>query len=898
MLNDETPPIHLLYVEDNLFQKEIIRKMFLLQSDIRITLKEAGTLKECLECCKFSSLDIVIMDLNLPDSLGVNSIKVFKEKFPYIPLMVLTSNDEIELMKEAANFGVHEFMVKGTFDENLLARQVLFCFEKSKLEKKLREKDLKYRFIVENLHEGFLIVNKEGIITYANERITSMLDYTEGEMIGTPFVQIVNPLSNGKSDLFLRKFLHNENFRHAFQLIKKDGTSISVNSSSKSMTDDKGEYNGFTMLIEDLSHREKTEAELSRLASYPHLNPSPIDEIDSTGKVIFQNKASMNLFKDLPVLKFDHPWLEGVNKIIEDFKTFDISHHLRKVSVEGKFYNQYLHYLPETNSIRIYGTDVTALEQIKGDFSEKSLFYQKLINTIPLPIYYKDLEGHYQICNKAFEKFFNTYSSGFLGKTVFDILSENDAKLQAEKDKELYRDQKDQIYQGCYTDLNGKTSDIIINKAIYRDSRDQIAGLIGVITDITQQKQIEEQIKESESLYRAMVEIPFAMICRWKPDTTLTFVNTAYAQSFGLPREELIGRKWIDLVPPGAKPKLMEKCGSLLNEPRMHSQEHKFETSSGVAWTIWTDFPIFDDKGLLLQYQSIGQDITSSKKAEEELKKAYEELSRVQGQILQSEKLASIGQLAAGVAHEINNPVGFVMSNISTLKEYITSFIQILNEYEQALKHISENRQTDFFRVISTIREHREKIDMDFILKDIPQLISESLDGTRRIKEIVQSLKSFARTDDAQIKDYDINEGIEATLKIVWNELKYKCELVKNLAPLPSIRCYPGQLNQVFMNMLVNAAQAIEDKGTITISSKYEKDFVIVKISDTGKGISQENLSRVFDPFFTTKAPGKGTGLGLSISYGIIQRHKGSIDVESEEGKGTVFTVKIPDTGL
>lgn len=898
MHKDFNSAIRLLYVEDNVFQKEMIRKMFLLQSTIRIELHEVGNLKDCLDFCKYCPVDVVIMDLNLPDSLGINTIKVFKEYFQYIPVMILTSNDEIDLMKDAATFGVNEFMVKGTFDENLLSRQVLFCFEKSKLEKRLREKDRRYKFVLENLHEGFLIVNKTGFVTYANEKIAFMLYYSEEEMIGSPFLNFVNPLSQEKSESFLKEYWSGQKSRHDFQLVKKDKTSLSVNISSKTLMDDKGEYNGFTMLVEDLSERKKTEAELSRLATYPNLNPSPIDEIDYTGKILFQNRASLRLFKDLSVLQFDHPWLKGVEKIIEQFKSTDLPQHLRKVCVDDRYYNQYLHYLPETNSIRIYGTDVTALEQVKEDLSEKTLFYQKLMNTTPLPIYYKDLQGHFLGCNQAFERFIGLQKEVILGKTINDLLSKEDAEFQCEKDKELYRENKDQIYQANYHDKSGRSLYLIMHKAVYRDSHDLVAGLIGVIVDITEQKQFEEKIRENEALFRAMVEIPFARICRWKPDTTLTFVNTAYANSFGLSTEALVGKKWMDLVTEEARPNLEEMRLSLVSNPRIHSFEHKDEVQSRVTWTIWTDFPIYDEKGVLIQYQSVGQDITSRKKAEEELKKAYEDLSRIQGQVLQSEKMASIGQLAAGVAHEINNPVGFVMSNISTLREYITSLIQLLNEYEALREQLVKNQQESIRETACNIEESRKKLDIDYILKDISQLISESLDGTKRIKEIVQSLKSFARTDEGQIKEYDINEGIEATLKIVWNELKYKCEVVKDLAPLPPIRCYPGQLNQVFMNMLVNAAQAIEEKGTITISSKHEKSFIVVRISDTGKGISQENLSRVFDPFFTTKETGKGTGLGLSISYGIIQRHKGVIDVESEEGKGTVFSVKIPDTGL
>lgn len=281
-----------------------------------------------------------------------------------------------------------------------------------------------------------------------------------------------------------------------------------------------------------------------------------------------------------------------------------------------------------------------------------------------------------------------------------------------------------------------------------------------------------------------------------------------------------------------------------------------------------------------------------------ELSNLYSRLRENQRQLIQSEKMASIGQLAAGVAHEINNPIGFVMSNLRTLAEYVNTIISLLKTHDQCLDAISSNDLNGKERLEKKIQEIREKEDMAFIFEDITQLLAESLDGTERVNEIVKDLKSFARLDESEVKEADINECIESTLKIVWNELKYKCEVRKDLTPLPLTRCYPQQLNQVFMNMLVNAAHAIPEQGVITITSGIEEDRIAVKFSDTGVGIPPENLSKLFDPFFTTKEIGKGTGLGLSISHGIVEKHGGEIKVESVVGKGTTFTIFLPVDGI
>lgn len=270
------------------------------------------------------------------------------------------------------------------------------------------------------------------------------------------------------------------------------------------------------------------------------------------------------------------------------------------------------------------------------------------------------------------------------------------------------------------------------------------------------------------------------------------------------------------------------------------------------------------------------------------------QLKENQKQLIQSEKMASIGLLAAGVAHEINNPISFVMSNMQTLKQYIAIFKTLMGDKRSLLKALENNDYEGIRKIVEKIKEHHTEHDMEFINEDIDNLISESHDGTMRVKDIVQNLKSFARLDEAEIEETDINACIETTLKVVWNELKYKCDVVKELSPLPRVMCYPQQLNQVFMNILINASHAIEEHGTVTIKTEATEKEVIIKFSDTGKGIPEENMAKLFDPFFTTKAVGKGTGLGLSISHGIIEKHKGHIDVESEVGKGTTFSIRIP----
>ncbi len=276
------------------------------------------------------------------------------------------------------------------------------------------------------------------------------------------------------------------------------------------------------------------------------------------------------------------------------------------------------------------------------------------------------------------------------------------------------------------------------------------------------------------------------------------------------------------------------------------------------------------------------------KKSEEKLKNNFAKLKDTQAQLVHSEKMASLGVIAAGVAHEINNPICFVLSNTETLLKYIKSLESLIYEYRDLA-----NKKLDKESIVQIHKKEQEE-DVDYILADCPELLRETVEGVNRVKDIVSGLKTFSHIDEADEKFVDVNECVESTLKIIWNELKYKCTLHKDLGELPKTYCYPGQLIQVFTNLLVNSSQAISEKGNIYIQTLYLSNEIIIKIRDDGSGISEENLKNIFTPFFTTKPTGKGTGLGLSISFGIIKKHNGKISAKSKLNEGTEFQISLP----
>ena len=274
-----------------------------------------------------------------------------------------------------------------------------------------------------------------------------------------------------------------------------------------------------------------------------------------------------------------------------------------------------------------------------------------------------------------------------------------------------------------------------------------------------------------------------------------------------------------------------------------------------------------------------------------ELQQAYARLASAQEQLLQQEKMASIGQLAAGIAHEINNPIGYVHSNLVSLRDYTSGLLELIHAYERALAPKLDET------TLATISEVRARVDFDFVSTDLPELINESREGLERVRRIVQDLKDFSHAGrEAGWRRVDLHKGLESTLNIVWNDLKYKAKVERQLGPLPLVECHPSEVNQVFMNLLLNAGHAIGERGTIALASGHDaaRDEVWISIRDSGPGIDAEAMPRIFDPFFTTKPVGTGTGLGLSISYGIVKKHGGRIEVANGAEGGAIFTVVLP----
>lgn len=424
-------------------------------------------------------------------------------------------------------------------------------------------------------------------------------------------------------------------------------------------------------------------------------------------------------------------------------------------------------------------------------------------------------------------------------------------------------------------------------------------GTVWVFVDITNVKAIEEAHQVASTEIQAIMENA-AVAILFTRDRKITRYNPKFSELFAYPGNTAIGLGGRVLYCSDEDyAEIGRLAFPLLSQGRSFRHETTLQRADGT--TFWGNLI-----GYLIEpaNPAVGtiwmiEDRSDFKAAENaltenlaQLKATNQKLEEAQNQLLQSEKLASIGLLAAGVAHEINNPVGFVSSNLSTLTNYSKQLFTLINAYEKALGTVTLPAA-----LTEELDAVREDTDLEFIREDVVALLDESADGIQRVRRIVQDLKDFSHVDSGEWKPVNLNNCLESTLNVIWNELKFKVKIERELAELPDVLCNAPQINQVMMNLLVNAGHAIESSGTIYIRTGSLGDESWFEIEDTGSGITEQVQKRIFEPFFTTKPIGQGTGLGLSVSYGIIAKHNGRIELDSVVGRGSRFRVWLPNDG-
>lgn len=401
-----------------------------------------------------------------------------------------------------------------------------------------------------------------------------------------------------------------------------------------------------------------------------------------------------------------------------------------------------------------------------------------------------------------------------------------------------------------------------------------------------------------------------AIVCAVDTDNKIYYVNDKFIKATKYEKSELIGKDY-ESVNSGCRSKTLtpEILSNLEKGEIWHGEVRNCKKNGGYYWADETIVPFMDDQGTLYQYVIVQTDISARKESETQLKvkhqqlvAAHAELEQSHSTLLQSEKMVSIGQLAAGIAHEINTPTQFIGDNMRFLQDSFNDLTVLLETYDDLAKAAGAGTVPD--GLAARARDVKEEVEMDYLKEEIPKAICQSLEGIERVANIVRSMKEFSHPGSDEKSLVDINKAIETTVTISRNEWKYCADLTTDFDPaLVAIPCLLGEFNQVILNMIVNAAHAIQsvlgerpvDKGTISIVTKSTDQYAEIRISDTGSGIPEDIRSRIFDPFFTTKSVGKGTGQGLAVAYNVIVgKHGGRLEVESKVGQGSTFIICLP----
>ncbi len=435
--------------------------------------------------------------------------------------------------------------------------------------------------------------------------------------------------------------------------------------------------------------------------------------------------------------------------------------------------------------------------------------------------------------------------------------------------------------------------------------------------EVKKRNQAEQSLQLVQAQQKALLDnLPFSA---WLKDTQGNYlaVNEAFCRESGLPQRDILGKNTLQVWPESVGQKYMNQDAIIMEASEKMNWEDMIQEQDRKRWIEFYKTPIFDADGNIAGLAGFKRDITDRKNMEESLRKSRNELrhlnatleqkveertrelGEVQQRLIIGERMAAIGQLAAGAAHELNNPVGFVSMNFETLQEEIQIIVEVMDSYKKALA--VDPGSSEQSRLAAEARELEKKSSLDFVLSDLDKLFEQSRDGFQRIAKIVDSMRNFSRSDSAEeFILFDLNRGLKDTLVLTHNNYKNHADVLTELGDIPEIECIPGEINQVFLNIIVNAAQALEDAhmsypGKIKVRTWSDENHVYCDISNNGPLIEEEVRRRIFDAFFTTKPTGSGTGLGLSISYDIVVRkHNGSLSVESDEQQGTTFHIVLP----
>jgi len=794
--------------------------------------------------------------------------------------------------------------------------------------------------------EGILVVNDSGIIVSHNKRLLEIWKFSDSPAPGQPPHSIIGSpeqsflsiaIDRAESpESFIRlavELYDNPNVEDHCEIKLKDGRTLERH--SKGLKNPEGKYLGRVWFFRDITAHKQVEVSLknaSDLADEANrrllAERSILENERNMLRALIDNMPDFIFVKDVEgrfVVANSHlARVVGakapdalLGKTDFDFFPQDVAEVFREGDGEVLLTEQPLYNREEKGlvdeagnetrllttrvPIRDYQGQVIGIAGIGRDISarkkldDERILLRALIDNIPDFIYVKDAKCRFVLANLHVARLMGAETpEELLGKTDFDFYPREMAQAFFDDEQHMMRTAQP-FYNREETNVDkaGNEFHVLSTKVPARDSKGQIIGIAGIGRDITARKKIENELREAERNYRGIFDNAIVGIYQSTPEGAWISVNQAMAVIFGYdsPEEMVSSASVISkqvYVDPGRRAefeRLMEEFGAV--------QNFEFEAYRKDGSKIWLDTvaSAIREDGAAVRYEGMCDDITESK--------------RLQEQLLQAQKLESVGQLAAGIAHEINTPTQYIGDNVRFLKDAFQSLNGLLTDYDRLLLEAKGNALSP--GTIQGVEAAAERADVGYLMEEIPKAIDQSLEGITRVATLVSAMKEFSHPGTKEKVPVDLNHAIDSTITVSRNEWKYVADLDTDFDPtLPPIPCHPGEFNQVILNLIVNAAHAIAgaaqkggpEKGKIKVQTRNCPQWAEIQIQDTGTGIPEKVRARIFDPFFTTKEIGKGTGQGLAIARSVVvDKHGGSIHFETEEGKGTTFIIRLPHDG-
>jgi PAS domain S-box-containing protein len=784
---------------------------------------------------------------------------------------------------------------------------------------------------MEQAAEGIMLVDLDSKkLIDANIALERLLGYSHGEARDKSVFDIVDDTPESISARMLKMAETDAPLHGRRRYKRKDGSTVEVETSAGMIC-----FGGRRVVcsaVHDITERKKAEealnAERNLLRTLIDNIPDSIFIKDASGRYITANIAQAR-FAGVASPE------QIVGKTVFDLYSSDVAkvydNYDRAVLASGKPLLGHEEFLTDSqgnpqwalvSKIPIFDAkgavsgmvgitrDITRQKKADEALATERNLLRTVIDNLPERIYVKDLEGKYVLDNTAhLEHLKLTDPSQVVGKTSRDLFGPEVAEHFEKDDQAVLQSGKPLLDR---EELSGHESTpvwLLTTKVPLTDSKGQIRGLVGMSRDITARKRAEEILRQSEEKTRMIVETAQDAFISMDADGKITGWNAEAERTFGWTREQAVGRVLAEtIIPPryrelhskGLAKYLQTGEGAVLNQrieiSALHRDGHEFPVELSIsplrfgAVVAFNAFvhDISERKRAAAAIQESNQQLAESVESERE---AYQKLKSAQSQLVQSEKLAGLGQMVAGVAHEINNPLSFVSNNVAVLQRDIRGLSELLALYSQADAIIEERNR----ELLAQIKDLSERMDLKYTQQNMRDLLDRSREGLRRIQQIVKDLRDFARLDESDLHEVDLNAGIQSTVNIVLGKAKKKrVQVEMELGGLPMVCCYPAKINQVVMNLVSNAIDASPEGGKVIVSTASEDLNIRITVRDQGHGVPSEIRGRIFDPFFTTKPIGEGTGLGLSISYGIMQDHGGTISVGDAPGGGAMFTVMLP----